>query len=106
MLNNHLKFVYSVGQNLTEAPGFTLRLQQVKDVAFTDGTTDIAEDQTLGIQEFNLNLDDSTARATAADDLGNTSQLRGSFLNNENTNTLNNKTKVLQSWRAVRRQKG
>jgi hypothetical protein len=59
--------------DLSETSGFALRLEEDENISLTDGALNVTDDGTgLIVKELNLNLDDSTAGASSAKKLGNT----------------------------------
>lgn len=51
-------------------PGFTLRLKQGEDIFLTDGALDVTDDRAgCVVHEFNADLGDTSARASAAEHL-------------------------------------
>lgn len=60
------------GVHLSESSGLTLGLEKSEDVVNLDGALDVADDRSSGlVHEFDTDLDDTTARAGAAENLGN-----------------------------------
>lgn len=67
--------------SLTEAAGLTLRLHETEDVILTDGALDVTDNRTaLVVDELDANLSDTTARTSAAENLGDLSELDGGGL--------------------------
>ena len=60
---------------LTESSGLTLSLEKDKDVANLDGALDVTDDGAAGVVEDNTDLSDSTAGASAAEDLFDSAEL-------------------------------
>lgn len=57
---------------LSESSGLTLGLEEGKDVVDLDGALDVADDRATGlVHELDTDLDDTTARAGAAENLSN-----------------------------------
>mmetsp|Transcript_8908 Transcript_8908/g.14040 ORF Transcript_8908/g.14040 Transcript_8908/m.14040 type:complete len:95 (-) Transcript_8908:141-425(-) len=56
---------------LTQAPRFSLRLEQDQTIAYSDGALNVADDgAALLVLDFDTNLRDTSARTGAAEDLG------------------------------------
>lgn len=69
------------GGKLPEAPGFALRLEEGEKVTLADGPLDVTDDGAVGVvEELDADLCNSTARAGAADDLGDFAELDGLIL--------------------------
>jgi hypothetical protein len=63
---------------LTETTSFTFGFQKAENIVFTYGTLDVTDDATVGvIHEFNTDLSNATARASAAENLDHSSELDG-----------------------------
>ena len=60
---------------LTESSGLTLSLEKDKDVANLDGALNVTDDGAAGVVEGNTDLSDSTAGASAAEDLVDSAEL-------------------------------
>ena len=59
---------------LAQAARLALRLEEGKDIVLADGALDVADDATRGVvHELNTDLDNTTARASAAENLGHLS---------------------------------
>lgn len=57
---------------LSESSGLTLGLEEGKDVVSLDGALDVADDGSAGlVHELDADLDDTTARASTAEDFSN-----------------------------------
>lgn len=63
---------------LAEAASLTLGLHEAENVVLANGTFDVTDDRTgFVVDELNTDLGDTTTGASAAEDLGNLSELRG-----------------------------
>ena len=59
-----------VERSLAQAASLALRLEEGKDIVLTDGALDVADDATRGVvHELNSDLDNTTTRASAAENL-------------------------------------
>lgn len=62
--------------NSAKTPGLTLGLHQNQNIVLADGALDVADDGARGVlEELHANLGDTTARASAAEDLGDLGKL-------------------------------